>query len=107
MSSQHPSQNDTRLLRVHQSLLEEMAALHARLPDDVENVSEAFERYARIVSLMVRSLDVLTRLEHRQKENLKDHSDPQARRAIIRDIEQKLAGLAQQDAASAPAERTE
>ena len=54
------SEPDTRLLKVHQSLLDEMASLHARLPDNMKDVSEAFERYARIVSLMVRSLDVMT-----------------------------------------------
>lgn len=91
------SQTDTRLLKVHQSLLDEMASLHMRLPDNIEDVSEAFERYARIVSLMVRSLDVMTRLEQNQRQGEKDKSDPQARHALIRDIEQKLARLAQQD----------
>ena len=99
--------SDTRLLKVHQSLLDEMASLHARLPDDIENVSEAFERYARIVSLMVRSLDVMTRLEKNQQQDDKDKSDPQARHALIRDMEQKLARLAQQDDTPQTSERAE
>ena len=101
------SETDTRLLRVHQSLLDEMASLHARLPDDIEDVLEAFERYARIVSLIVRSLDVMTRLEKNQQQDDKDKSDPQARHALIRDIEQKLARLAQQDDTPQTAERAE
>ncbi len=84
---------DTRLVDVHHKLLVEMTTLHARLPSDVENVSEAFERYARIVALMVRSLDVLTRLEQRQNDKAEKQIDPQARNALIRDIEQKLARL--------------
>ena len=90
---------DTRLV--------EMTALHARLPSDVENVSEAFERYARIVALMVRSLDVLTRLEQRQNDKTKEQIDPQARNALIRDIEQKLARLAQQEDTPKTAHRAE
>ena len=101
------SEPDTRLLQVHQSLLDEMASLHARLPDDIEDVSEAFERYARIVSLMVRSLDVMTRLEKNQQQGEKEKSDPQARHALIRDIEQKLARLAQQDDTPQTSKRTE
>lgn len=98
---------DTRLVDVHHKLLVEMTALHARLPSDVENVSEAFERYARIVALMVRSLDVLTRLEQRQNDKTKEQIDPQARNALIRDIEQKLARLAQQEDTPKTAHRAE
>lgn len=101
------SEPDTRLLKVHQSLLDEMASLHARLPDNIEDVSEAFERYARIVSLMVRSLDVMTRLEKNQQLGEKEKSDPQARHALIRDIEQKLARLAKQENTSQISRRTE
>ena len=101
------SETDTRLLKVHQSLLVEMASLHGRLPDNIEDVSEAFERYARIVALMVRSLDVLTRLEKNKQEGEKEKSDPQARRALLRDIEQKLARLAQQDDPPQTSERPE
>ena len=101
------SETDTRLLKVHQSLLVEMASLHGRLPDNIEDVSEAFERYARIVALMARSLDVLTRLEKNKQEGEKEKSDPQARHALIRDIEQKLARLAQQDDPPQISERPE
>ena len=92
---------------MHQSLLDEMASLNARLPDNIEDVSQAFERYARIVSLMVRSLDVMTRLGKNQQQDHKEKSDPQARHALIRDIEQKLARLAQQDDTSQTSEPAE
>lgn len=101
------SEPDTRLLEVHQSLLDEMASLHARLPDNIEDVSEAFERYARIVSLMVRSLDVMTRLEKNHQLDEKEKGAPQARHALIRDIEQKLARLAKQENTSQISGRTE
>lgn len=95
------------LAHVQDALLVEMSAMQARLPSDIENVSEAFERYARIIALLVRSLDVLSRLERLNQKELKETGDPQTRHALISDIEQKLGRLAQQVDAPASAECAE
>ncbi len=84
-----------QLRAVHSGLLQEMENIQKNLPGDVEDISEAFERYARIVSLLVRSLDTMLKLENQKQESQTD-SGPQTRRDLISDIEQKLARLADQ-----------
>jgi hypothetical protein len=54
-------ETESRLHNVQQSLLADMEAMQAALPDDGEATSEALERRARIVTMLTRAFDVLNR----------------------------------------------
>ena len=83
-----------KLHHVHLALLEEIQTAHNSLPDNVEDVTEAFERHARIISLLIRSLETMLKLEKQKTQEQSDHSDPQARLELLAGIEKRLAGLA-------------
>lgn len=90
---------EARLKRAESALLADLEQLQAVLPADPEAVSEAFERSARVLALLARTLDVMGRQQQRQEQKKTASGDPQERQALIADIEQKLARLAQADAA--------
>lgn len=79
------------------NLRAELTEFEARLPSDVQDISEEHERYARVVMLMVRSLDMLLKFERTtQKENAttKDkEKEVKATRDIFAEIECRLARL--------------
>ena len=81
-----------RLVRLRGHLLADMEAMQRALPSDGEETSEAQERRARILSMMARTLDVMTRLA--EKKEPKPEGNPQNRQALLAEIEQRLAGLA-------------
>ena len=99
-------ENESRLQRVQKSLLAEMEAMQAALPDDGEETSEALERRARIVTMLTRAYDVLNRAHQQQKKKQND-SDRPNRETLITDIEQKLARLAQGGSETSHVEGTE
>lgn len=86
---------ESRLQGVQQALLADMEAMQAALPHDGEETSEALERRARIVTMLTRAFDVLNRAHQQKQKQRTDKSDTQTRQALIAEIEQKLAGLAQ------------
>lgn len=81
-----------RLVRLRDQLLAGMEDMQAALPANAEGISEADERRARILTMMTRVLDVMSRLNSSQDKTQK--GDPQTRNALLADIEQKLARLA-------------
>ena len=85
----------SRLNNVQQNLLADMEAMQSALPDNGEETSEALERRARIVTMLTRAFDVLHRAHQQKQKQRTDKSGTQTRHALIAEIEQKLAGLAQ------------
>lgn len=81
-----------RLVRLRDQLLAGMEDMQAALPANAEGISEADERRARILTMMTRVLDVMSRLNSSQDKTQKGY--PQTRNALLADIEQKLARLA-------------
>ncbi len=88
-------ETERRLQHVQQNLLADMEAMQAALPDNGEDTSEALERRARIVTMLTRAFDVLNRAQQQKQKHRTEKSDQQTRQALIADIEQKLARLAQ------------
>ncbi len=89
-------EQEEKLHRVHCGLLDEIESAQRNLPSDVECVSEAFERHARIISLLVRALETMMRLENQKNQEQLKQSDPQARFALLAGIEKRFAKLASQ-----------
>jgi hypothetical protein len=82
-----------RLHRLRGQLLNDMELMQAAMPADSDDISEAVERHARILSLMARALEVMSRLS--QKKDTNPVGEPQDREAILADIEHRLARLGQ------------
>lgn len=94
----------SKLQMVHDALLEEMAHIQAKLPDDVEDISESFERYTRIVALLVRSLEALLRLNKQQQQTNESMDGGISTEELLTNIEQRLAQVARpRDEESVPA----
>ena len=89
-------EKEEKLNRNHCGLLDEIESAQRNLPSDVECVSEAFERHARIISLLVRALETMMRLEKQKHQEQFKQSDPQARFALLAGIEKRFAKLASQ-----------
>ena len=81
--------------------------MRARVPSDIEDVSEAFERYARILTMLTKTLDVMSRLQTQKKNDAIPQGDPQNRQALVADIEQRLARLAQAETTAPTSEGAE
>lgn len=86
---------ETRLHRLRGQLLDDMELMQAAMPANAEDISEAVERHARILNMMARALEVMSRLSHKKDTN--PVRDPQDREVILADIEQRLARLGQVD----------
>ena len=97
---------EIRLHRVEQALLAHMESVQESLPDDVEATSEALERHARIIALLIRGFDVLRRAQPKNTA-LSPEQTTHKRQALIAEIEQKLARLAQAETAPPTAEQAE
>jgi len=91
---------DLRLDKVHQGLPREIENAQQNLPMNVEEVTEAFERHARIIALLVRSLEAMLRLEKQKNQEQQKTSDPQTRTALLAGIEKRLDELADQQVAT-------
>ena len=48
---------------LNNALINDLVRFEAHLPSDAEALTEAFERYARVIMLLVRSMDMLTQRE--------------------------------------------
>lgn len=100
------TETENRLHRVEQALLSHMENVQESLPDDAEETSEALERHARIIALLIRGYDVLRRV-HAKSVSVSPQDATQKRHTLIAEIEQKLARLAQAETAPPNAERPE
>jgi Lon protease-like protein len=90
------SEPDLRLDKIQQGLLQEIENAQRNLPANVEEVTEAFERHARIIALLVRSLEAMLKLEKQKNQEQQKNSDPQTRSALLIGIEKRLGELADQ-----------
>ncbi|MBT7642085.1 MAG: hypothetical protein HN715_03710 [Rhodobiaceae bacterium] len=106
-----PNRSEKTLQNLQDNLLADIEAMRkniqARVPSDIEDVSEAYERYARILTMLSKTLEVMSRLQTQKKKDAIPQGDPQNRQSLVADIEQKLARLAQAEAASPPSEGAE
>ncbi|MBE8191073.1 MAG: hypothetical protein HAW65_05310 [Alphaproteobacteria bacterium] len=93
-------QHQEKLQAVHDALLEEMETIQKNLPADVEDISEAFERYARVVALLVRSLEALLRLNKQQQTEQDKSGGKHAAQDLLTDIEHRLAQIAENENAT-------
>ncbi len=98
---------NNRLQLMQETLLADIENMQARLPANVEDVSEAFERYARIINMLARALNVMSQLQQQTDKNWTEKADPQNRQALVADIEQKLARLAQSESSPASSDKAE
>ena len=87
------SEQAEKLNSVHLNLLQEIRNAQNNLPENIEDVTEAFERHAHIISLLVRSLETMLKLEKQRTQEQTTDSDPQARLELLAGIEKRLAGL--------------
>lgn len=100
------TETQNRLLRVEQALLAHMENVQENLPTDMEATSEALERHARIIALLIRGFDVLRRAQPKSSSTSPEQATEQ-RQTLIAEIEQKLGRLAQAENATPNSERSE
>jgi len=106
-----PNRYEKTLQDLQDNLLTDIEAMRknmqARVPSDIEDVSEAYERYARILSMLSKTLEGMSRLQSQKKKDAIPQGDPQNRQSLVADIEQRLARLAQAETAPPPIEGAE
>lgn len=78
---------------LRQALLADMQAIRAAVPDDDDSLGEAVERRARIITMLTRCLEAMVRLQGQATTD--SDSERHNRQALLADIEQRLARLAQ------------
>ena len=88
-----PDATPNAIASLRADLLADMQAMQAALPMDAEDVSEAIERRARIISMMARSLEIMARLSQKRSSDGDDKISN--RETLLATIEQRLARLAQ------------
>lgn len=66
-----PNRSEKTLQNLQDNLLADIEAMRknmqARVPSDIEDVSEAYERYARILTMLSKTLEVMSRLQTQKK----------------------------------------
>jgi hypothetical protein len=92
-----PNRYEKTLQDLQDNLLTDIEAMRknmqARVPSDIEDVSEAYERYARILSMLSKTLEGMSRLQSKKKKDAIPQGDPQNRQSLVADIEQRLARI--------------
>ena len=73
------------LKELHNALINDLVRFEAHLPSDAEALTEAFERYARVIMLLVRSRDMLTQRESKLFANASSNQKP--KEDIIEELE--------------------
>lgn len=73
------------LKELHNALINDLVRFEAHLPSDAEALTEAFERYARVIMLLVRSMDMLTQRENKLLANATSNQKP--KEDIIEELE--------------------
>lgn len=77
-----------KLYKLHNSLTDDLVKLEASLPEDADMMSEALERYSKVLSFLIRSMNLLIQRE----ENLKSKSGKQkkTKKEIIVELDAAL-----------------
>lgn len=92
------SSHGDALQDLRMNLRAELAQFEANLPAEIQDISEEHERYARVVMLMLRSLDMLIKSEHVNKKtndtNIDKTEEVRATRDIVVEIERRLDRIA-------------
>ena len=83
--------NHSKIRLLHTSLLADLENFRLKLPENVDEISEASERYVRIIALLIQTLEKLLRIETQDTINNRPVNDAQTRREIISKIEHRLA----------------
>ena len=86
--------NHSKIRLLHASLLTDLENFRNKLPENVDEISEAYERYVRIIALLIQILEKLLRIETQDTINNRSVNDAQTRREIISKIEHRLAQVA-------------
>lgn len=86
--------NHSKIRLLHTSLLADLENFRLKLPENVDEISEASERYVRIIALLIQTLEKLLRIETQDTINNRPVNDAQTRREIISKIEHRLAQVA-------------
>lgn len=86
--------NHSKIRLLHASLLTDLENFRNKLPENVDEISEAYERYIRIIALLIQTLEKLLRIETQDTINNRSVNDAQTRREIISKIEHRLAQVA-------------
>jgi hypothetical protein len=96
-----------QLARQHEALVRELDHIRGQLPDNAEDMSEAFERYARTLAVLVRALESALRIENRALNKEDKESNKQSHGDIITEIEHRLARIARANTAKSVSDSTE
>jgi|LXNH01.1.fsa_nt_gb hypothetical protein len=86
--------NHRKIRLLHTLLLTDLENFRRKLPENVDEISEAYERYVRIIALLIQTLEKLLRIETQDKLNNRTANDAKTRREILSKIERRLAHVA-------------
>ncbi|MCY4504590.1 MAG: hypothetical protein OXB87_01300 [Hyphomicrobiales bacterium] len=89
-----PRATNRTLRDMHAALSEDLVRLEAQLPEDIAGLSDGFERYAQIISLLVRSMEILMRQDDKLQQQMVDAQASNQRRDLVEEIERALDRLA-------------
>lgn len=89
-----PRATNRTLRDMHAALSEDLVRLEAQLPEDIAGLSEGFERYAQIISLLVRSMEILMRQDAKLQQQMVTAQASSQRRDLVEEIERALDRLA-------------
>ena len=108
-SSEPMTQGDfsPQLVRQHEALVRELDHIRNQLPDNAEDMSEALERYARTLAVLVRALESALRIENRELNKANKESNTQSHGDLITEIEHRLARIARANKTKSVSDNTE
>ena len=89
-----PRATNRTLRDMHAALSEDLVRLEAQLPENIEGLSDGFERYAQIISLLVRSMEILMRQDDKLQQQMANAQASSQRRDLVEEIERALDRLA-------------
>lgn len=73
------------LKELHNALINDLVRFEVHLPSDAEALTEAFDRFARVIMLLIRFMDMLTQRESKPFANAKSNQKP--KEDIIEELE--------------------
>ncbi len=76
---------NSNLWHLHQSLTKDLLKFEKQLPNDAEDLTEAFERYAKVIMLLIRSMDLLMLREENLLTDIT--SDQKPKEDVIEELE--------------------
>ncbi len=78
----------SKLQQLHEALAEDLIQLEASLPQNAEDMSEALERYVRVINILIRSMNILGAREDSLA--AKTDNDKKSKKEIIKELEHSL-----------------